>query len=59
MKIPDRAFCIFPITLGKVDSNIYSTIKRSQIEASRITYFFQKIPGGFGENLKKPKGGSN
>ena len=37
MKILDRAFCIFPITLGRVDPNIYSTIKSSHIEASRIT----------------------
>ena len=36
MKILDRAFCIFLITLGRVDPDIDPTIKRSQIEASRI-----------------------
>ena len=57
MKLLDWAFCIFPITLDRVNANIDPTIKRSQIEASiRITYFFRKISGGFGENLKKTRG---
>ena len=52
-EILDKDFFIFPITLDRVDKD--STINRSEIEAYNITYFFRKIPGGFGENLKKPR----
>ena len=39
--------------MGRVDpQHIDPTIKRSQIEASRISLFFaEKLPGGFGENV--------
>ena len=53
-KILDRAFCIFPITLGRVDPQQDLTIKTSQIEAFRNTLFsskkFWRVPEKIGKN---------
>ena len=57
MEILDRAFCIFPITLGRVDFQKITnklTLLRLPIFPRNIS-----ITGGFGENLKKSSGGSN
>ena len=58
MKILNRAFCIFPITLGRgyrSTPNIGPTTKRSQIEASLITYFSEKFQG-VSEEIWKNRG---
>ena len=52
-----RAFCIFPITLGRVDPNNDSTIITSQIEAFRNTSFYSKKFWRVPEKILKNEGG--
>ena len=61
MKILDRAFCIFPLTLDWVDPQHWS-IKRSshKLKPLGLFNFFRKIPGVSDKILKNTReGGSN
>ena len=60
MKILDRAFCIFPITLSRVNqpSTLIRPSKDHKLKPLGLANFFRKFSGGYRENLKKkPRSG--
>ena len=57
MKILDRAFCIFPITLGRVDPQHSFDLQKNKLKPLGLPNFFPKNSRGFRKKIEKTEGG--